>query len=138
MRDRDFLLAKLSAHRRTGTWCVVSGELPTGVTPMAMVVEEEGSSYVISLADATLLGLTPEFRAGWITLDVESSLAAVGLTAAVASALADEEIACNVLAGFHHDHLLVPEGLADRAVDVLNELGRAHRTLVRRDRREPG
>ena len=56
----------------------------------------------------------PVFRR--ITLGVTSSLQAVGLTAAVAGALAAAGIAANVVAAFHHDHVFVP---ADRAADVM-------------------
>ncbi|MBD2842789.1 ACT domain-containing protein [Erythrobacter rubeus] len=43
-----------------------------------------------------------------ITLQVHSDVEGVGLTAAVSQALAQEGIACNVIAGLHHDHLFVP------------------------------
>ena len=43
----------------------------------------------------------------------------MGLTAAVSTALAGAAISCNVLAGFHHDHLFVPADRADEALDVL-------------------
>jgi hypothetical protein len=36
--------------------------------------------------------------------------------------LAAEAIPCNVIAGFHHDHLLVPRARADDAVRVLEAL----------------
>ena len=49
----------------------------------------------------------------WLTLSIQSSLEAVGLTAAVSARLAERDIACNVLAGYHHDHLLVPVARAD-------------------------
>ncbi|WP_367890127.1 ACT domain-containing protein [Rhodobacter calidifons] len=39
---------------------------------------------------------------------MQSDLAAVGLTAAFAGALGREGISCNVVAGYHHDHLFVP------------------------------
>nr|WP_302848565.1 ACT domain-containing protein [Rhodobacter calidifons] len=41
-------------------------------------------------------------------MTVQSDLAAVGLTAAFAGALGREGISCNVVAGYHHDHLFVP------------------------------
>jgi hypothetical protein len=53
---------------------------------------------------------------------VHSSLQAVGLTAAVATALAERGIACNVVAGFHHDHLFVPHERGAEAMDALAEL----------------
>ena len=56
----------------------------------------------------------PAFRR--ITLGVNSSLEAVGLTAAVASTLTAIGISANVVAAFHHDHVFVP---ADRAEDAL-------------------
>jgi len=54
-----------------------------------------------------------------ILLGVPSALDGVGLTAAVAETLARAEIACNVVAGLRHDHVLVPEARADEAVDLL-------------------
>lgn len=54
-----------------------------------------------------------------ITLGVPSALDGVGLTAAVAQALAREAIACNVVAAHHHDHLFVPIADAERALDIL-------------------
>ena len=53
----------------------------------------------------------------------ESDLEAVGMTAAISRALADAGIACNVLAGSRHDHLLVPWNRRDDAVVILSGLG---------------
>jgi uncharacterized protein len=60
---------------------------------------------------------------GWarITLGVHSSLAAVGLTARVAGALAAREIGANVVAAFHHDHVFVPWDRRAQALEVLKE-----------------
>lgn len=61
---------------------------------------------------------------GWarITLGVESSLAAVGLTAQVAAALAARGISANMIAAFHHDHVFVPWDRRDEAMAVLRAL----------------
>ena len=57
-----------------------------------------------------------------ITLEVHSSLEAVGLTAAVAGALAKEGISSNVIAAYYHDHIFVPKASADRALAILQAL----------------
>lgn len=54
-----------------------------------------------------------------ITLNVFSSLEGVGLTAAVAAALGDHDIPCNMIAACHHDHVFVPSAMSDRAMQVL-------------------
>ena len=89
---------------------------PTGLPALATVVEDEGVTVVLRRADAEERGIPFDWVGAWITLRIHSALDAVGLTAAVSAALADAGISCNVLAGLHHDHLLVP---ADRAADAL-------------------
>ena len=88
----------------------------------ARVREAEGVSLVMQRADADAAGLTYDFVAAWITLAVHSSLAGIGLTAAVAAALTERRISCNVIAGYHHDHLLVPIHRADDALVTLRTL----------------
>ncbi len=90
----------------------------------AAVREAEGLTVVLRRDEADSLGLSYDFVATWITLQVHSALEAVGLTAAVSAALTHAGISCNVLAGFHHDHLLVPTADAGRAMDVLRLLGK--------------
>jgi uncharacterized protein len=53
---------------------------------------------------------------------VHSALAAVGLTAAVSQALTSQGISCNVIAGYFHDHLLVPIDRVADATRALEEL----------------
>ncbi len=102
-------------------------QVPAGATVLATIAEDEGTTTVLSLTDAERLGARPEFVAAWLTLEVRSALDAVGLTAAVATALAAEKIPCNVLAGYHHDHLLVPVDQAERSIAVLNALRDGYR-----------
>lgn len=92
----------------------------------AAVREAEGLTVVLPRAEADRLELPYDFVAAWITLEVHSELEAVGLTAAVSRALTQARISCNVLAGFHHDHLLVRVGDAARALEVLAELSAAN------------
>jgi hypothetical protein len=107
---------------------MVSGvQVPAEAAVVATIAEDEGATTVLSLADAERLGARPEFIAAWLTLEVHSALDAVGLTAAVATALAAENIPCNVLAGYHHDHLLVPIDQADQSIAVLSALRDSHR-----------
>jgi hypothetical protein len=128
IHDLDELLAELTVSQRLGSWCMVSGvSLGDDVPVAAMITEEEGITAVISTADALKLDLEPEFVAVWLTLNVNSALDAVGLTAAVSSALASDGIPCNVLAGYHHDHLLVPLERSEQAIAILNALSEAHR-----------
>ncbi len=87
--------------------------------------EKEGNTLVIDKATADSLKLSYYFTAAWITLEVHSSLQAVGFTAAFANALAKKDISCNVMAGYHHDHIFVDLNKADRALKVLRELSRS-------------
>jgi hypothetical protein len=89
---------------------------------VALVHETEGTSVVVHEDDLERLGLTAVFLCSWITLSVNSALHAVGLTAAVSSALSDAGISCNVIAGTHHDHLFVSVSDAAAALHAMQAL----------------
>lgn len=123
-RDLGQMLAALDAVARDGEFVFVTvgaGHPATG-RALAVVVEDEGTTLVLRRPDADALGLAYDVVAAWLTLTVHSSLEAVGLTAAFSRALADAGISANVLAGYHHDHLLVPARERDRALAVLRSL----------------
>ncbi len=101
--------------------------VPDDVVIAATVAEDEGTTFVLDTADAERLGIHPEFVAAWLTIDADSALDAVGLTAAVSTALAAELIPCNVIAGYHHDHILVPEAQAQQAIAILEALSSSRR-----------
>jgi hypothetical protein len=84
--------------------------------------EREGLTVIIERQEAQSLGLACGYVMAWITLNVHSSLEAVGLTAAFATALGEAGISCNVIAGFYHDHLFVGIDDAQKAMTVLREL----------------
>jgi hypothetical protein len=124
--DLAAMLATLSLVRRPGTFAYVTfaaGDAPDlDLQPSAVVVEEEGPTLVLDAAAARAAGFVVESEWAWISLEVHSSLEAVGLTAVLATALAEAGISANVLAGYHHDHVLVPAAQADEAIRALEAL----------------
>lgn len=90
--------------------------------PIGSFVEKEGLTLVIPKNTALEKGLKFEGAFKKITLEVHSSLDAVGLTAAVATKLKDNDISANVIAAYYHDHIFVQSELAQKAMDCLKEL----------------
>ena len=88
---------------------------------LATFREDEG---VLSAADAARHGFDLSMPMSRIVLEVFSAHDGVGLTAAVATALADAGIPCNMIAAYHHDNVFVPEPMARRAIDVLEDVQR--------------
>ncbi|MFG3346002.1 ACT domain-containing protein [Streptomyces sp. NPDC048018] len=123
-RDLTRLLAGMRPELRPGRYVftTVDGPVPAGLAPVVTVAETEGLTMVVRQEDADAASLAYDYVAGWITLRVHSALDAVGLTAAVAGALADAGLSCNVVAGFHHDHLFVEHARAEEALGVLAAL----------------
>jgi predicted N-acetyltransferase YhbS len=132
-RNLQNLLAGMRPVQRGGEYVYVlwphGRPLAGGVE--AAVREAEGLTVVLPRAEADRQGLAYDFVGAWITLEIHSALEAVGLTAAVSKALTDARISCNVLAGFHHDHLLVPVADAPRALEVLAELSAQYSDVPR-------
>ncbi len=94
----------------------------TSFNPIASYQESEGLTLVVlkDVADQENLDYQSVFQV--ITLNVHSSLNAVGLTAAVASQLAEHNISANVIAAFYHDHIFVPVENAQQALQLLQKL----------------
>ena len=121
--DLDELLRSMRPVFVPGAFVFVGAEaaLPD-LAAHAMVREAEGVSYVVERSVADAHSLPYDFVAAWITLQVHSDLAAVGLTAAVSAALTEVGISANVIAGRFHDHLLVPRDRVGDAMAVLDGL----------------
>jgi hypothetical protein len=125
-KNLDVLLASMSPTLRPGEFVFYSlqeahyGDFPE-LEPIAAVEEEEGLTLVIpkSAADGNKISYESVFRC--ITLNVHSSLEAVGLTAAVSSRLAEHGISANMLAGYFHDHILVQKEFAEKAIALLDD-----------------
>jgi uncharacterized protein len=105
-------------HAEPYGFAIRDGELP--FRPFATVSEAEGLTVVALLSQ---LGEGEPWAR--ISLTVHSDLAAVGLTAAFATALGRAGISCNVIAGYHHDHLFVQWDRREDAMAALIELSGA-------------
>lgn len=92
------------------------------LNPVGLFREQEGTTLILDIATAESHGFDTSLPMRQITLEVHSALDGVGLTAAVASALSEAGIPCNVVAAFHHDHIFVPAGMAEAALNTLLEL----------------
>ena len=90
--------------------------------PLCFFKEEEGVTLILPKKIALKNDLAFEGEFKKITLQVHSSLEAVGLTAAVSDALAKNDISANVVAAFYHDHIFVPANKAGEALTVLKSL----------------
>ena len=117
VRDRTAMIAEMDPDLTPGEWTFVT-DPPAGTATLATIAEDEGLSAIVAADDAP--PDTPRMRR--ITLRVRSDLEGVGLTAAVAGALASVGIACNMVAGHHHDHAFVPARDAARALAILHDL----------------
>jgi hypothetical protein len=121
--DLDVLLATMDPVLHPERYAFAATTGPSdGVEAFARIVEDEGTTLVLLHDEAVRHGLDVGFVAARITLTVHSALDAVGLTAAVATALANDGISCNVIAGYFHDHLFVADADAERALAALRSL----------------
>lgn len=127
VRDTQDMIAGMTpvADAAIYRFCAVSDpELARRLGPKALAsfAEDEGMSLVLDERHipGQEVEVSPPMQR--ITLMVYSSLEGIGLTAAVAGALAQASIPCNMVAGYHHDHVFVPADDVDRALSVLRDL----------------
>jgi len=113
LADGEFVFLTQSGQER---------DAASALNPIATFQETEGLSLIVSRIEAQDAGQAYQGVYRMITLQVHSSLEAVGLTAAVAEKLAEKGISANVVAAFHHDHVFVPTEKADAAISALQEL----------------
>jgi len=93
--------------------------IPAGLAPIRTFREAEGVTAVVEKTQAEVSAGPYVFESHLITLTVHSSLDAVGILATLAVRLAGADIPCNVVAGYHHDHLFVPTDRAQQAMSLL-------------------
>ena len=121
----DLLLGNLSAilHPEVYVFSTLPDHaVPASVSARMIFKEEEGTTLILRKEEAEQHHLAFEFPCRMITLDIHSSLEAVGFIARIATELARQGMGVNPVSGFYHDHLFVPEGREDEALAVLTKL----------------
>ena len=122
--DLSRLLAGMTPRLQPGVFvfATVPGAVPVGVEPLMMFRENEGLALIVEEKQARDARMDGAFRARMITLDIHSSLEAVGFLAAITARLADAGMGVNPVSAFYHDHLFVPADRADEAVRILERI----------------
>ncbi len=87
--------------------------------PICTFREREGITLIVRRADAERRGLPFTYPCRTITLNVHSSLYAVGLMAAITAMLARADVSVNPVSAYYHDHLFVRSEDAERALALL-------------------
>ena len=127
IRDIEKLIAGISPllHEEEFVFCTFENKRygdRKDLEPVASFLEKEGLTLVIPRKNADQHHLFYEGVFRLITLQIHSSLEAVGLTAAVSSQLARAGIGANIVAAFYHDHVFVSADKADVAMKTLQAL----------------
>lgn len=123
--DLNKLLRTLTANLVDGVFVfatIADGKVPENITPRMIFDEAEGTTLILLRSEAEAVDLAFEFPCRMITLNVHSSLEAVGFIAVIARELAKNGMGVNPVSGFFHDHLFVPEGRETDALRILAEI----------------
>jgi uncharacterized protein len=118
----DILLKTMEPYLNEGDYvfCTVNDLASVNQNELLFYFKEkEAITIIVRKEFADKSKLEYSIILAWITLTVHSSLDAVGLTAAFSTALTKENISCNVVAGFYHDHIFVAKKDALKAMDTL-------------------
>jgi hypothetical protein len=124
-KNLDVLLSSMTAKLVEGLYVFVTLKdrtVPTALTPRMMFMEAEGTTLIVTKEQAEAAALDYEFPCRMITLEIHSSLEAVGFLARITTELAKANMGVNPVSGFYHDHLFVPDGRQDDALHILQKI----------------
>lgn len=125
-RDLETLIGSMEPQMLPGVhvFATISpGEpVPAGLDPVMTFREGEGTTLILLEEQAKTAGLAVAFRCRMVTLNIHSSLEAVGFLAAITARLAAAGMGVNPVSAFYHDHLFVPVDRARDAMKILTEM----------------
>jgi len=101
--------------------------VPDTLEPVMQFREREGTTLIVLEDEAEAARLEGVFPSRMITLNIHSSLEAVGFLAAITNRLATTGMGVNPVSAFYHDHLFVPAGRAEEAIGILESLAQESR-----------
>ena len=119
------LLKTLTAQLADGVYVFATlpdGSVPENINTRMVFREAEGTTLILRKTEAETFGLDYEFPCRMITLNVHSSLEAVGFIARIASELTKHDMGVNPVSGFFHDHLFVPDGREQDVMRILEQI----------------
>ncbi|MBZ9773068.1 ACT domain-containing protein [Mesorhizobium sp. CO1-1-8] len=129
--DLKTLLASMRPELLAGAYVFVTlapgVPRPEGVEPVMVFREREGVTLIVTEEEASAAALTASFRCRMLTLNIHSSLEAVGFLAVITTRLATAGMGVNPVSAFYHDHLFVPADRAEEALELLMELAEENR-----------
>lgn len=130
-KSLDKLLSSLTTVLHPETYVFARLDHAAALPPLPSIQllfrESEAVTVIVTKAYAEEHKLDFFFPSKMITLDVTSSLEAVGFMAVIATRLATLGMGVNPVSGFYHDHLFVPEGREGEAVEELRKLAEEKR-----------
>ena len=94
------------------------------LNPVGTFREKEGLTLILPKKEADRHKLTYSAIFSMITLEIYSSLEAVGFMAAIASRLAQHNISVNPVSAYYHDHLFIPVARSQEAMGLLQEFSK--------------
>ncbi|KQO21574.1 acetyltransferase [Flavobacterium sp. Leaf82] len=124
-KDLQQLLKTMKPEHNPGDYVFCKVENLEGISLIDIEMffkEKEAITLILKKEIADTLQLDYSVIMSWITLTVHSSLEAVGLTAAFSKSLSEQEISCNVVAAFYHDHIFVSKKDTEKAMEILRLL----------------
>lgn len=129
VRERQAMLAGMKPILKEGVYffCTTNDAAVAAALlhrSLAVFQKDKGIALVLTGDEARQHGFDLSMPMSRIVLEVFSALDGVGLTADVATALADDGIPCNMIAAYHHDNVFVPEHMGHRALDILENVQR--------------
>lgn len=109
LEDEELVFCSLSPPRAEEYFVLCQG----------YYVEREGITVIIGKHLADLRDLAYDLVFKRITMNIHSSLAAVGLLARITEVLAAQGFSVNVVSAYYHDHLYIQSDQAQAALETL-------------------